>query len=82
MSLTRQAKGNLLVKSFQKFSTNQDRKYSLLSNRSIFLSSIKVNGGSTNKNNKIKVFKHNDEPNPEDGYGISKFEAEKALFLS
>jgi nucleoside-diphosphate-sugar epimerase len=47
--------------------------------RFIFLSSIKVNGESTNKNNKIKVFKHNDEPNPEDGYGISKFEAEKVL---
>lgn len=48
--------------------------------RFIFLSSIKVNGESTNKNNKIKEFKHNDEPNPEDEYGISKFEAEKALW--
>ena len=47
--------------------------------RFIFLSTIKVNGESTNKNDKIKVFKHNHKPNPQDGYGISKFEAEKVL---
>ena len=47
--------------------------------RFIFLSTIKVNGESTNKNDKIKVFKHYHKPNPQDGYGISKFEAEKVL---
>ena len=47
--------------------------------RFIFLSSIKVNGESTNKNNKIKSFKHHDEPNPQDSYAISKIEAEKLL---
>ena len=53
--------------------------------RLIFLSSIKVNGESTdnvlndvNKNNNI--FTHNDLPNPDDPYAISKFEAEKVLW--
>jgi nucleoside-diphosphate-sugar epimerase len=47
--------------------------------RFVFLSSIKVNGESTNKYNKITTFKNHDEPNPEDDYGKSKFEAEKVL---
>jgi len=47
--------------------------------RFIFLSSIKVNGESTTKANKIKVFNYNDEPNPQDSYAISKKEAEKLL---
>lgn len=44
--------------------------------RFIYLSSIKVNGESTGINNK---FKSSDFPNPQDAYGISKFEAELAL---
>ena len=47
--------------------------------RFIFLSSIKVNGESTNKNDNIKVFNHNDKPDPKDNYAISKEEAEKLL---
>jgi len=55
--------------------------------RFIFLSSIKVNGETTNnKFNKINVdnqikniFSHTDIPNPIDAYSISKFEAEKIL---
>ena len=52
--------------------------------RFIFLSSIKVNGESTfkinqdNKNN--YAFSYDDTPNPKDFYGVSKFEAEKALW--
>jgi nucleoside-diphosphate-sugar epimerase len=45
--------------------------------RFIFLSSIKVNGEKTLKS---RIFKHNDIPKPEDAYGISKWEAEKALW--
>jgi UDP-glucose 4-epimerase len=44
--------------------------------RFIFLSSVKVNGEKTLTNNS---FKHDDIPKPEDAYGISKLEAEKAL---
>ena len=51
--------------------------------RLIFLSSVKVNGEGTdnisNDQNK-KVFRHYDIPNPQDGYSISKFEAEKVLW--
>ena len=47
--------------------------------RFIFLSSIKVNGENTTKENKIKVFDHNNDPNPQDSYAISKKEAEKLL---
>lgn len=47
--------------------------------RFVFLSSIKVNGESTNKYNKITTFKNHDEPNPEDDYGKSKFQAENVL---
>lgn len=45
--------------------------------RFIFLSSIKVNGERTDK---LKKFKYNDIPKPEDSYGISKWEAEKGLW--
>ncbi|AFI83937.1 epimerase [Methylophaga nitratireducenticrescens] len=45
--------------------------------RFIFLSSIKVNGESTNNR---EAFTETDEPKPEDDYGQSKFEAEQALF--
>lgn len=56
--------------------------------RFIFLSSIKVNGEDTNNkhvdtgnnNPKKYVFTQNDEPNPEDPYSISKFQAEKKLW--
>jgi nucleoside-diphosphate-sugar epimerase len=56
--------------------------------RFIFLSSIKVNGESTNNefekinsNSQIKnIFTHTDIPNPMDPYSISKFEAESALW--
>ena len=44
--------------------------------RFIFLSSIKVNGEQTLFS---KSFKYNDIPDPEDAYGISKYEAEEAL---
>ena len=44
--------------------------------RIIFLSSIKVNGEKT----KLSIpFRHDDNPKPEDAYGISKWEAELAL---
>ncbi|MDO8828418.1 SDR family oxidoreductase [Methylophaga sp.] len=45
--------------------------------RFIFLSSIKVNGESTDNR---EVFRETDEPFPEDAYGQSKLEAEQALF--
>lgn len=45
--------------------------------RFIFLSSIKVNGESTQSEEK---FKPDDIPMPEDAYAISKMEAETALF--
>lgn len=41
----------------------------------IFISSVKVNGEVTTDH----AFKADDSPKPEDPYGISKFEAEKAL---
>lgn len=45
--------------------------------RFIFLSSIKVNGESTEISS---MFKYNDIPKPEDSYGVSKWEAEKELW--
>lgn len=45
--------------------------------RFIYLSSIKVNGESTNNK---QPFGERDEPAPEDAYGQSKLEAETALF--
>ena len=56
--------------------------------RLIFLSSIKVNGESTDKvqNQKTKnseinsIFTHINTPNPKDPYAISKYEAEKELW--
>ncbi|EAR60515.1 UDP-glucose 4-epimerase family protein [Neptuniibacter caesariensis] len=45
--------------------------------RFIYISSIKVNGESTISS---APFKADDIPAPEDAYGISKFEAENALF--
>jgi len=45
--------------------------------RFIFLSSIKVNGEETIAS---KSFKYDDIPQPEDAYGITKWEAEQALF--
>lgn len=44
--------------------------------RFIFISSIKVNGESTLPG---KPFRADDHPNPQDPYGVSKFEAEEAL---
>jgi nucleoside-diphosphate-sugar epimerase len=43
--------------------------------RFIFLSSVKVNGESTKKS----AFTESDQPQPEDDYGKTKYEAEKAL---
>jgi nucleoside-diphosphate-sugar epimerase len=43
--------------------------------RFIFLSSIKVNGEATT----LRPFTENDAPQPEDAYGVSKWEAELAL---
>ena len=56
--------------------------------RLVFLSSIKVNGEGAyinhrnfnSDNQKKKIFKYNDLPNPQDSYAISKFEAEKVLW--
>lgn len=45
--------------------------------RLIFLSSIKVNGERTSNSSS---FKYDDIPNPEDAYGISKWEAEQGLW--
>lgn len=44
--------------------------------RFIYVSSIKVNGESTG----ARAFSAEDPPGPEDAYGISKWEAEQALF--
>lgn len=44
--------------------------------RFVFISSIKVNGESTAPG---KPFKADDQPNPQDPYGVSKHEAEEAL---
>lgn len=44
--------------------------------RFIFVSSIKVNGESTEK---VIPFKADDNPNPQDPYGVSKLEAETGL---
>ncbi len=44
--------------------------------RLVFLSSIKVNGESTTN----QPFRETDTPQPQDAYGISKWEAEHALF--
>lgn len=44
--------------------------------RFIFLSSVKVNGEETIAS---KSFKYDDIPQPEDSYGVSKWEAEQAL---
>ncbi len=43
--------------------------------RFVYISSIKVNGEQTNR----KPFRESDLPKPQDPYGISKWEAEKAL---
>ena len=56
--------------------------------RLVFLSSVKVNGESTDedsdntivKNKKNKIFTHGHLPKSEDPYSISKFEAEKLLW--
>lgn len=45
--------------------------------RFVFLSSIKVNGESTNNR---PAFTSKDDPAPQDAYGISKLEAEQALW--
>ncbi|MES9828518.1 MAG: NAD-dependent epimerase/dehydratase family protein [Candidatus Thiodiazotropha sp.] len=44
--------------------------------RMIYLSSVKVNGERTHG----EPYRADDEPRPEDAYGISKWEAEQALF--
>jgi len=44
--------------------------------RLVFISSIKVNGESTQPG---RPFKSDDQPNPEDAYGVSKWEAEIGL---
>lgn len=48
--------------------------------RLIFLSSIKVNGESTDQINFNKKFFYKDIPDPQDPYAISKLEAERALW--
>ena len=47
--------------------------------RFIFLSSVKVNGESTDNFDDPKIFTNDDAPNPQDNSAISKFEAEQAL---
>ena len=44
----------------------------------LYLSTIKVNGENS-ENNKDKIFRHEDIPNPKDPYALSKFKAEKSL---
>ena len=44
--------------------------------RLVYVSSIKVNGEATHGGNK---FTEIDSPNPQDPYGVSKWEAEQAL---
>ena len=46
----------------------------------VYLSSVKVNGESTDRNNERKKFLYNDSIDPKDLYAISKLEAEKALW--
>ncbi|WBA07874.1 UDP-glucose 4-epimerase family protein [Salinivibrio kushneri] len=45
--------------------------------RFVFISSIKVNGEATPPN---QPFYADDKPNPQDPYGVSKYEAEQVLF--
>lgn len=46
--------------------------------RFIYISSVKVNGESTELG---KPFREDDNANPEDAYGLSKFEAEQGLLI-
>ena len=48
--------------------------------RLVFLSSVKVNGESTDHMNSKKKFFYNDKPNVQDHYAKSKLEAEKSLW--
>ena len=48
--------------------------------RLVFLSTIKVNGESTDKINDTKIFNNNSFPKPQNNYEISKLEAEKVLW--
>ena len=48
--------------------------------RIIFLSSVKVNGENSNKNNNSKPFTINDAPESKDDYALSKFMAERSLW--
>ncbi len=68
----------LINKEFTQLLANQAIEVGV--KRFIFLSSIKVNGESTNEANDIKKFTNNDIPKPIDYYAISKFEAEKSLW--
>ena len=49
--------------------------------RLVFLSTIKVNGESTDKIKDTKVFRNNDLSNPQNNYEISKLEVEKTLSM-
>ena len=46
----------------------------------IFLSSVKVNGESTNDISNNKIFTNNSKIDPKDPYSVSKFEGEKLLW--
>jgi nucleoside-diphosphate-sugar epimerase len=48
--------------------------------RLIFLSSVKVNGDSTDKSKGVEFFTSKDIPSPQSNYAIFKFETEKALW--
>ena len=48
--------------------------------RLVFLSTVKVNGENTDQGNAKEKFLHQDNPNPQDLYSISKLEAEKVLW--
>jgi nucleoside-diphosphate-sugar epimerase len=48
--------------------------------RLVFLSSVKVNGESTDQINTKQKFLYKDAPNPQDSYARSKYEAEKVLW--
>lgn len=69
------------LKEFQRMNVSVTRDLAEASiqegvNRFVFLSSIKVNGESTEPDRPFTVF---DKPNPQDPYGVSKLEAEEAL---
>lgn len=72
--------GNALLSLYREVNTEGTRRLAEMASKAgvkrfVFLSSVKVNGERTSG----RPFTENDVPQPEDAYGISKWEAEQAL---